>query len=136
LTNSLIKIFTDKLNNSEKNKQLIKKLNEAFCEGNRKFILMHLADDIKWNIVGMPPINGKEDFLRVMEMMESAVGGFPSITIKNIISEGDYVVVENSGSSKNIPGKPFNPSYCEVYRLKNEKILELTTYVVDTETNQ
>lgn len=111
-------------------------MNEAFFIGNREFILTHLADNIKWNIVGMPPITGKEDFLKVMEIMESAVGGFPGIQIKNIISEGDYVVVESSGSSKNIYGKSFSPSYCEVYRVKGEKILELTTYVIDAEVNQ
>lgn len=124
-------MFIYKLKSLKKNHQFVQKLNDAFYCGNREFILSHVSDDIKWNIVGMPAVCGREDFIKVMEIMESAAGGFPGMQIKNIISEGEYIVVESSGSAKNNPGKSYRPSFCEVYRVKDEKIMELTTYIVD-----
>jgi ketosteroid isomerase-like protein len=109
----------------------MKRIIDELSKGNRKFIITHLDNDIKWNIVGMPEVTGKEDFLKVMEIMQSAIGGFSRMYIKNIISEGEYVVVESSAGNENFSGKTFNPSYCEVYRFKNGKILELTSYIVD-----
>lgn len=111
-----------------RNKNLIKKINNAFLNGDIKFVSTHLADDIQWNIVGMPVIKGKNDFLVTMEIMESAVGGFNDIDIKNVVAEGDYVVVESHG---NAGVKTSNPSYCDVYHIINGKIKELTTYIVD-----
>lgn len=124
---------------SKKNKELVKKINEAFSKGNTKFILANVADDIRWNIVGMPTISGKNDFLETMEMME--LQSFPLITVRNIIAEGDYVVVESAGkqgTSEQAIGKTGeqnNPSYCDVYLIKDGKVKELTTYVVDTSLN-
>ncbi len=67
-----------------------------------------------------------------MEMME--IESFPDIEIKNIIAEGDYVVVESISNTQT--GKLNNPAYCDIYRLKDGKIQELTTYVVDTSSNE
>jgi ketosteroid isomerase-like protein len=123
------------------NKALIQKINEEFSKGNKEYVLDHLADDIRWNIVGMPVINGKSDFIKTMEMMESAVGGFSDIDLKNVIAEGDYVVVEGTGSSDVKEVRSYlsyetialsgNPSFCDVYHIVNGKIKELTSYIVD-----
>jgi len=119
---------------SAKNKELIQKINKAFSKGDIGFVLAHLTEDVKWNIVGLPVINGKDDFLNAMKMMEYAVRGFPDSTVKKIIAEGNYVVVESTGNIKS--GIPYNPSYCDVYRLKDGKIQELSTYVVDITLNE
>ena len=117
---------------SIKNKNLVKKINEALSKGNTEFVSVHLADDIRWNIVGMPTVSGKSEFLKTMKMM--VIESFPDITVKNIIAEGDYVVVESTGNAKT--GESYNPSYCDVYHLKDEKIQELTTYIVDVTSNE
>jgi ketosteroid isomerase-like protein len=112
---------------STKNKELVKKINDALSKGNTEFVIAHLADDITWNIVGMPAVNGKSEFLKTMKMM--VIESFPDIAVKNIIAEGDYVVVESTG-------KNLDNSFCDIYHLKNEKIWELTTYIVDTSVNE
>jgi len=123
-----------------KNKELTKMITEAFFKGNTEFILPHLAEDIKWNIVGMPVIFGKSDVIKTMEMINPAFAGCPDLAVKNIIAEGDYVVVESSGNNyssfvnRDTIEKQCNPAYCDVYRFKNGKIQELTTYIVDTTT--
>lgn len=126
---------------SIKNKELTKMITEAFFKGNTEFILHHLAEDIQWNIVGMPVIFGKSDVIRTMELINPALAGCPDLAVKNIIAEGDYVVVESSGNNyssfvkKDTKEKQCSPAYCDVYRFKNGKIQELTTYIVDTASN-
>ncbi len=39
-----------------------------------------------------------------------------------------FVVVESIGEAKAINGKPYNQTYCDVFRFSNEKIQEITTY--------
>jgi len=114
---------------SKENKELVKKMNEAFSKGNTEFIVQNITEDIRWNIVGMPVIKGKTDFLKAMKIME--LESLPDTEIKNIIAEGNYVVVESSAGLNSKSGRPYRPSYCDVYKIKNGKVEELTTYVVD-----
>jgi hypothetical protein len=112
------------LNSAAENKELVQKFNEACIKKDNVFLSQLLADNIKWNIVGMPGTYGKNNFLETMKIMESAAGGHSKISIRNIIAEGEYVVAESSDSSGTI-------SYCNIYHILNDKIVELTTYVVD-----
>lgn len=109
------------------NKQLQKKISEEFAKGNLKFSKSYLADDIKWNILGDDTIVGKEQVLEVSKMIQ--LQSFPVIKIKNVVSEGDYVVIESSGEAKTKNGKPYNQTYCDVFRFNNEKLQEITTYL-------
>jgi ketosteroid isomerase-like protein len=109
------------------NKQLLKKISEEFARGNLSFFEEYLAEDIKWNILGEVTIVGKEQVLQLSKMTQ--LQSFPVIKIKNIISEGDYVVIESTGEAKTIEGKSYNQVYCEVFRFDNEKLQEITTYL-------
>ena len=88
---------------SEKNKELVKKINQSFLKGNAEEVSEYIDENIKWNIVGMPVINGKNNFIETMEMME--LENFPDIKIKNIIAEGDFVVVESADINSQIEKK-------------------------------
>jgi len=109
------------------NKQLLKKISEEFAKGNLGFSEAYLAEDIKWNVLGEDTIVGKQQVLEASKMTQ--LQSFPVIKINNIISEGDYVVIESTGEAKTIRGKPYNQAYCEVYRFVNEKLQEITTYL-------
>jgi ketosteroid isomerase-like protein len=109
------------------NNQLLKKISEEFAKGNLRFSGAYLAEDIRWNILGEDTIVGKEQVLEASKMAQ--LQSFPAIKIKNIISEGGYVVVESTGEAKTVKGKPYNQTYCEVYRFDNEKLQEITTYL-------
>jgi ketosteroid isomerase-like protein len=126
----VLKVYTMQ----ENNKELVRKINESFLSGNIEMVLDYIDENIKWNIVGMPCIQGKTDFIKTMEMMDFE--NFPNIKIKHIIAEGDFVVIESSdanstGTNCFQPDKPYTPSYCDIYFIKNGKIQELTTYIVD-----
>lgn len=86
----------------------------------------YLTDDVKWKIVGMPVIEGKKEFLETIK--ELHLENFSSNKIKNILAEGDFVVVESIG-------KTSGNYFCDIYHLRDEKILGLTSYIVDTSSN-
>ena len=111
----------------EKNNQLLIKISEEFAKGNLKFVEAYLANDIKWNILGDSQIIGIKQVLEVSKMQQ--LESLPVITIKNIVAEGDYVVVESTGEAKTKNGNPYNQTYCDVFRFREEKLQEITTYL-------
>jgi limonene-1,2-epoxide hydrolase len=114
------------------NKELIRKINEAFSNGNVRSVSSYIDENIRWKIIGMPVICGKEDFIKMIEMM--ALECSSSAEIKNIIAEGDFVVVEGSCIANNRSNR-INPSFCEIYLIQDGKIKELTSYIVDISAN-
>ena len=109
------------------NKQLLIKISEEFAKGNLEFAGAYLADNIKWNILGENTIVGKKEVLEVSKM--SQLQSFPVITIKNVIAEENYVVIESSGKAKTKSGKSYNQSYCDIFKFENEMLQEITTYL-------
>jgi uncharacterized protein len=108
-------------------KQLQIKISEEFAKGNLEFAGVYLNDDIRWNILGENTIIGKQEVLEVSKMLQ--LQSFPIITIKNIIAEGDFVVIESTGKATTKSGKPYNQSYCDIFKFKEEKLIEITTYL-------
>jgi predicted SnoaL-like aldol condensation-catalyzing enzyme len=118
---------------SVKNKKLVERIIRMFTSNNNGKYLNYLDNDITWNIVGMPAITGRSEFLRTVSSLE--LKNFSSSKIINIISEGEFVVVESiSGTIPEIRNSD-TPAYCDIYRIKDGKIRELTTYIVDTTPN-
>ena len=109
------------------NNQLLIKISEEFAKGNLEFVEAYLANDIKWNILGESPTIGKEQVLEVSKMQQ--LESFPVVTVKNIVAEGDYVVVESTGEAKTKNGNPYNQTYCDVFRFSEDKLQEITTYL-------
>jgi len=105
----------------------IKKVSEEFAKGNLAFISEYLAEDIKWNILGEESVVGKNEVLQVSKMQQ--LESFPDITIKNIVSEGNFVVIESTGKAITKDGRPYNQTYCEIFRFEGEKLQEITTYL-------
>jgi len=117
----VLKMFETNYSMSQRNKQLIRKIIDAIRKENQNIYMNYLADDIKWKIVGLPVIEGKIEFLETMK--ELHLENFSTNKIKNIVAEGEFVVVESCG-------KNAENYFCDIYQLKNEKILGLTSYIV------
>jgi uncharacterized protein len=105
----------------------LKQIAEAFAKGNLKFSATHLSEDVIWNILGSSPIFGKEQVLEISKMLQ--LESFPIITIKNIIAQANFVVIESTGKANTKTGKPYNQLYCDIFRFEEEKIKEITTYL-------
>jgi ketosteroid isomerase-like protein len=104
-----------------------KTISTEFAKGNMAFVSPYLADDIQWKILGEDPIVGKDQVLEVSKMLQ--LESFPVITVKNVISEGNLVVVESTGKATTKEGKPYNQSYCDIFRFVGEQLQEVTTYL-------
>ncbi len=109
------------------NNQLLIKISEEFARGNLEFAGLYIADNIQWNILGENTIIGKAEVLEVSKMLQ--LESFPVITIKNVIADGDFVVIESTGKATTKNGKPYNQSYCDVFKFKEERLIEVTTYL-------
>ncbi|MES2647647.1 MAG: nuclear transport factor 2 family protein [Bacteroidota bacterium] len=109
------------------NQQLYKDISEAFVKGNIPFFIPYLSDEIKWHILGYKTIIGRENVLELYTMSE--LESFPISTIKNMIAEAGYVVVESTGEARAKNGKVYNQKYCDIFRFKGEKLEEITTYL-------
>lgn len=119
---------------SARNKKLVMNFINEFVKGDKQYCQKYLTEDIKLNIVGMPAIEGRQNVLQAMEMMElwkSSLLNFSPVSekAKNIIAEKDYVVVESIGEND-------NPASCDVYRILDGKIREVTSFIVDTSVNE
>lgn len=116
------------------NKKFIQRVYAELSSGVTESFIENLADNIRWTVIGTTKfsgtIAGKPDVIdKLFNRVESQLGGPTIATIKNIVAEGDYVVVESSGEVTTKTGKPYNNIYCEIYRFSNGKIQEVTVYL-------
>jgi uncharacterized protein len=116
---------------SEKNKQIIGKVNAAFAEGSTEGFLSFCAEDIEWTMAGHKPVKGKEAIRKWMGSMDLPEP--PKFTVATVIAEGDFVMAHGDMTMKDQAGKTVPYSYCDIYRFRGDKIVELISFVVNTE---
>lgn len=111
---------------SEKNKEIIEKVNATFAEGNTEGFLSFCAEDVEWGMVGEKTFQGKQ---AIREFMSAHSGEAPEFTVDQIIAEGDTVVCSGDMTMKE-NGEPVSYTYCDIYELRNEAITRLQSFVV------
>ena len=120
-----------------------KALKEAFMEKMRTSqnldeILSFWADDSVWIIPGTTKWSGtyrgkKEIVEKLLVPITAQMASPGSVTVDNVIADDDCVVVQARAHDRvTTTGKPYNNTYCLVYRIVDSKIQELTEYC-DTE---
>ncbi len=117
------------------NKEVVRKMGEAKdLDG----MLATMADDIRWTIIGSTKwshvMNGKKEIVdKLLHPIFAEMESMGSSTTDNVIAEGDYVVVQSHATGrKTKTGKPYNNTYCNVFKVVGGKIKEITEYL-DTE---
>ncbi|MGH9201103.1 MAG: nuclear transport factor 2 family protein [Vicinamibacterales bacterium] len=115
---------------SQRNKEIINQVNAAFAEGKPEKFLALCDENIKWTMVGDNTVKGKDAVRKWMAEMPSEP---PQFTVNNVIAEGDFVTAYGDMTMKEKDGKPGSYSYCDVYRLRGDKIVELSSFVIKTE---
>jgi ketosteroid isomerase-like protein len=119
------------------NKKLIETMFDELSRGNGEGYLARLADDVEFKIEGTTKFSGtfrgKADVLeRLLMPLMSRLEGPLAITVDHLIADGDKVVVQAHGQSTTKEGKPYNTSYCQVFRIEGAKVKSITEYL-DTE---
>jgi ketosteroid isomerase-like protein len=116
------------------NKQLVRDFFDAGNRGEMERCLSYLADDIVWTNMGSTRVSGTfvGKSRLVTNLLQPVFGqlkaGIAS-TMDNLVAEGEFVVVQSRGSAETIVGKPYNNSYCHVFRIVGGQIVEVTEYL-------
>ena len=119
---------------ASENKKLMQDVFEAMAEGDSRPLVAALADDVRWTLTGSTPFSrtyeGKADVLdKLLGPLREQIDGRLRLRAVNIVGEGDTVVVEARGEAVTKRGKPYNNSYCMVFRLEGGRVRALTEYM-------
>ncbi len=123
------------------NKKMIETMFAELSRGNGEGYLERLADDVKFKIEGTTKFsgtfNGKQDVVArlLMPLMAGLEGGL-ALTVDNMVAEGDTVVVQARGKSTTKSGRPYDNSYCQVFRIAGGKVQSITEYLDTDLVNQ
>jgi ketosteroid isomerase-like protein len=113
---------------SAQNKAIIDKANQAFERNDVEGLLALCTEDFKWTMVGSPPAVGKA---AVREWMAHAPPEMPKFTVDAVIADGDHVTCVGDMTMPE-KGEIVPYGYCDVWRLKDGKIVELKAFVIKT----
>lgn len=119
------------------NKQVVQTFYDTAGRGDMKGCFDQLADDVAWTNIGTTKYSGtfvgKEDLsTKLLGPLFGLLEGGITSTIHNMIAEGDFVAVQLSGRAITRSGRPYNNTYCQVFRVRDGKIRDVTEYL-DTE---
>lgn len=122
--------------NTEQNKQLVQKVNEAFMENNMEKVLSYFAEDVRWTMVGQGTWAGKEAIRKGMKDVEMGQGPAPTFSIDVVIAEGDRVACRGSMHMAKADGSDWNGHYCDMYQIRDGKVVELMAFVIENANDQ
>jgi uncharacterized protein len=115
------------------NKKIVRDFYDAGARGDMDRCLELLADDIAWTNIGTTRFSGT--FSGKKALLEQLLGPLfgqlragISTTVESLIAEADVVVAQTSGTAETLSGVPYNNSYCQVIRIRDGKIAEVTEY--------
>ena len=125
------------MNTPAQNKQLVHFVFSELAEGNSQPLVAHLADDVRWVITGHSAWSqaweGKQAVLGdLFGLLRERIAGRIRIVPRQLLADGDTVVVEARGANTTRDGAFYDNSYCWVIRLEDGQIKELREYA-DTE---
>src|SRR5690606_244619 len=111
------------------NKAILEKANLAITNGDNEGFLTFCTEDTVWTFVGDRILQGKE---AVREWMVTTYAEPPQFVVDNLIAEGDFVTATGKISMKDEDGKTADYEYCDVWRFRDGKMVELKAFVIKT----
>ena len=88
------------------------------------------AEDGVWIIPGLATYRGKREIAeKLIDPVTELMASMGRVEVTNIIADGDYVVVEQQAKDRiTKTGKPYNNTYCMVYKVVDGQIKQVTEY--------
>lgn len=112
---------------SDKNKAILLEANAANAQGDYERFLAFCTEDTQWTFVGEQTLKGKE---AVRRYMAETYKEPPKFTTENLIAEGDWVTALGDITLKDKDGKATQYSYCDIWRFRGDKLVELKAFVI------
>lgn len=107
-------------------KQVVEKYIEGFRSGDQAKVLDCLADDVIWRLHGCQTFSGKLEFASNIDNDEFCE--IPLLKIRELIQEGDRVVVIGYGAIDEHAGERKTFSFCEIFLFRGELVAEVDTF--------
>lgn len=115
---------------SDTHKQIIDKVNAGFEKNDPEVFLGYCTDDVTWSMAGDTPKAGKDSIREWIKSMGDEMGP-PKLTTTGIISDGDSAACYGEMSMPE-KGETKFYSFCDIYKFKDDKIVELRSFAVKT----
>ena len=113
-------------------RELIEQINRLFRENKMETFMYYLAEDIVWDMYtassGHTTFNGTAE---ISKMDGSDMPEHTNFRFSTIVIEGDQASVQGSSTNKQADGTEYKSYFCDIYRFKDDKIVKITSYVVD-----
>jgi uncharacterized protein (TIGR02246 family) len=113
---------------SQNNKAILEQANAAVVAGDHEGFLSHCTDDVEWTFVGDQTLKGKD---AVRRYMTSTYIEPPTFVVAQLIAEGDFVTAIGDIDITDAAGHRTHSAYCDVWRIRDGKLAELTAFVVE-----
>ena len=116
------------------NKQVVQAFYDSANRGDMDTCMGQLADDVTWTNIGTTKYSGtfrgKADLVtRLLQPVFGQLQAGIASVVDNIVAEGDFVVVQSRGKAETKDGRPYNNTYCHVFKIRGGKIVEVTEYL-------
>ncbi|YAF98317.1 MAG: nuclear transport factor 2 family protein [Nodularia sp. CChRGM 3473] len=111
-------------------KAILEAANAAIAQGNYEGFLSFCTDDTEWTFVGDKTLKGKA---AVRQWMATEYVEPPLNIVANLIAEGDFVTALGDLTIKDEDGKAAHYSYCDIWRFRGDKMVELRAFVIPAE---
>jgi hypothetical protein len=115
------------------NKRLMERIFDELSRGNGKPFVDALAENVRWTIIGGTAWSRTwEGFEAVRRRLLDPLFAQFQTTYRaravRLIAEDDLVVIESRGDVITSSGKPYRNTYCNIYRLEEGRVVEITEY--------
>jgi len=112
-------------------KEVVTQVFARWEQGDQTSFFDALAEDMQWTAIGSTPISGhytsKAEYLeKVYQPLRAHFSGPTHCQVKQILAEGDTVVVQWQGETPTQSGRLYVQEYCWVLRVHGEQIQEVT----------
>jgi len=102
--------------------------------GDGKQFFDHVADDVDWTVEGTHPLAGhyrsKEEFFsHTFAILNKILPGGTQLRVENVLTSGDWAVVELRSMATARHGMRFDNRYCWVVRFENGLIVQVRAYL-------
>jgi ketosteroid isomerase-like protein len=119
---------------AEQNKQLVHEAFSAWERGDSRPFFQLLDPDVSWTVIGTTPISGtyssKKAFLKgAAGQLTTKLQGPIMAKVRNVLADGDHVILQWEGSTEATNGTPYRQTYCWVMRIEGGKVKEATAYL-------
>ncbi|GAA0803238.1 nuclear transport factor 2 family protein [Spirilliplanes yamanashiensis] len=106
-------------------------LAEAFSRHRFDVVHPHLADDVRWEIVGDRELLGRDAVIAACDATTAGLAGVRTVFQDFRVAAGDGFVVVDSRAEYTGDDEPAaRVASCDVYRFAGETLVEITSYTV------